>query len=192
MLTPIQQKLWEAYELAEGRASRAEKLIALEAFCDSLATLPEPEWFPWARSIAEQVVDGKLDFVIRRPMFERVVFPALLAGYRAALPGCARWLAGLWTVHHCSPVWQKQLPNEGTEIGLLREAINLDPADRRSKQALIKKIADRLTFSLHEIPAGVLYGIDGASPQQCLELNEELEFSVSWFRKRDARRITGI
>src|SRR5262249_24513856 len=50
-----------------------------------------------------------------------------------------------------------------------------DPADQRSRQRLLETIAERLRYSLHEIPAGVLYGIDGASPQQCQELEEELD-----------------
>jgi hypothetical protein len=32
-----------------------------------------------------------------------------------------------------------------------------------------------LRYSLHEVPAGVLYGVDGASPEQCQELEEELD-----------------
>ena len=92
MLTETQQKFWEAYQIEENRAPRAKKLLALGTFLDSLITSPPKEWYPWARSIAEQVVDNRLDFVIRRPLFERAVFPALLAGYRAQLPGNARWL----------------------------------------------------------------------------------------------------
>ena len=32
-----------------------------------------------------------------------------------------------------------------------------------------------MRYSIHEVPAGVLYGIDGASPEQCRELEEELD-----------------
>src|SRR5262249_61642644 len=66
-------------------------------------------------------------------------------------------------------------PEEATELGLLLAAIRHDPGDRRSRLRLIERIADRLRFSLHEIPAGVLYGMDGASPEQCQELEAELD-----------------
>jgi hypothetical protein len=36
-------------------------------------------------------------------------------------------------------------------------------------------MAERLRFALHELPAGVLYGMDGATPGQCLELEQEAE-----------------
>ncbi len=176
MLTEVQRKLWEAYEAAESRAPRAEKLLALDAFLNALVVSATKAWFPWARSIAEQVVDHGINFVIRRPLFERAVFPALLAGYQARLPGCARWLAGfaenLWRCPGCREQLQ---PEELTELGLLWAAIRHDPGDRRSRLRLIDKIADRLRYSLHELPSGVLYGMDGASPEQCQELGEELE-----------------
>src|SRR6478735_2578172 len=95
MLTDDQRKLWEAYQATEGRAPRAEKLRALNAFLDALVISPQADWFPWTRSVAEQVVDHGVNLVIRRPLFERAVFPALLDGYRTRLPGSARWLAGL-------------------------------------------------------------------------------------------------
>jgi hypothetical protein len=176
MLTEVQRKLWEEYERAESRAPRAEKLLALRAFLDALVVSPNTEWFPWARSIAEQVVDQGVKLVIRQPLFERAVFPALLAGYQARLPGHARWLAGLSKHLWRCPSCREQLqPDEATDVALLRMAISHDPTDRRSLLRLIEKIADRLRYSLHEIPAGVLYGIDGASPEQCHELEKELD-----------------
>lgn len=176
MLTDHQRKLWEAYEAAECRAPRAEKLRSLEAFLDILVASPPMEWYPWARSIAEQVVDHGVNLVIRRPLFERAVFPALLDGYQARLPGSARWLAGLSQQLLGCPACRERLqPEEATELGLLLAAIRHDPVDRRSRLRLIEKIADRLRFSLHEVPAGVLYGMDGASPEQCQELEAELE-----------------
>jgi len=175
MLTDNQRKLWEAYETAEDRAPRAEKLQVLNAFLDALVISPPADWFPWARSIAEQVVDHGLNFVIRRPLFERAVFPALLAGYQSRLPGSARWLAGLTQHLLHSPSCRESLPGGGTELGLLCAAVKHDPGDRRSRLRLIDRIADRLRYSIHEVPAGVLYGIDGASPEQCQELEAELE-----------------
>jgi hypothetical protein len=176
MLTDDQRKLWEAYEAAEDRAPRAAKLRALNAFLDALVTSPTVDWFPWVRSIAEQVVDHGLDFVIRRPLFERAVFPALLAGYQARLPGSARWLAGLFDHLRRSPQCHEQLqPDEATELGLLQAAIRHDPTDRRSRLRVIDQVAYRLRFAIHEVPRGVLFGMDGALPEQCEELQAELE-----------------
>jgi hypothetical protein len=104
------------------------------------------------------------------------VFPALLAGHRAGLPGCARWLAGLAQQLYRSPACRSQLPaDEQTEPGLLRAAVRVDPTDHASRRRLLDLIAGRLRYSLHELPSGVLYGMDGATPDQCLELEHELD-----------------
>lgn len=176
MLTEHQQELWEAYKQAENRAARTEKLVALDKFLDCLAASPNTDWVTWARSIAEQVVDKGDQIVIRTPQFERAIFPALFAGHRARAPGCARWLAGLSQHLRRSDVSREQLPrDERTELGLLRAAIRLDAADHLSRQRLIEVMGNRLRYSLHELPAGVLYGMDGATAEQCQELEVELE-----------------
>ena len=123
VLTETQRELWEIYQESEGHSPRTAKLLALDAFLDALMVSPQTEWFPWARSIAEQVVDKGANMVIRRPLFERAVFPALLAGYRARMPGCARWMAGLFKTGNLSrsaKCCEQLLPEETTELGLLR------------------------------------------------------------------------
>src|SRR2546423_5692080 len=131
MLSDVQRKLWEAYETAESRAPRAKKLLAVDAFLDALVVSSTTEWFPWARSIAEQVVDHGVNLVIRQPLFERAVFPALLAGYHARLSGSARWLAGLsQQLLGCPACREKLRPEETTELGLLLAAVRHDPSDR--------------------------------------------------------------
>lgn len=147
MLTELQQKLWEFYEQQEGIAPRAEKLLALETFLDSLAASPETDWFPWARSLAEKVVDKGQQFVIRAPLFERAVYPALLAGHRAGLRGCARWLAGLSQhLYRCARCCKQLPPEERTEAELLRAATRHDPADRVSRQRIIEKMANNYSI----------------------------------------------
>jgi hypothetical protein len=176
MLTEEQRELWDLYQRVEARGRRADRLRALANFLDCLARTSDREWFPWARSLAEAVVDKGESRPVRRPLFERAVFPALLAGYRAGLPGCARWLAGLFDLLCRSKGCLGQLPEvERSEVGLLRAAMRHDSADQRSRRQLLGKLAARLRYSLHELPAGVLYGVDGTSPEECLELEQELD-----------------
>jgi hypothetical protein len=172
MLTTEQTALWQQYLQAEGRAPREQKLAALAAFLDALTGSPAADWHPWARALAERVVDGGEDFVVRMPLFERAVFPALHAG----LPGCARWLTGFAQHLNRSPACRSQLPaDQQTELGLLLAAVRADPADHASRRRLIAAHAARLRYSLHELPSGVLYGMDGATPDECLELTRVLD-----------------
>ncbi len=63
----------------------------------------------------------------------------------------------------------------GYHDGLLRAAVRQNPNDHASRRRLVVCLAGHLRHSLHELPAGVLYGMDGATPDQCLELEGELE-----------------
>jgi hypothetical protein len=180
VLTAARSALWEAYLRAEARVPRAERLSALAAFVATLAASPAADWHPWARSLAERVVDRGDDFVIRTPLFEWAVFPALLAGYRDGRPGCARWLAGLARhLDRCPGSAARLPPAERAELGLLRAAVRADPGDRASRRRLVGYLADRLRYALHGPPAGVLYGMDGADPDQCPELERVLDEFVS-------------
>ena len=95
MLTDAQYALWDDFLRVEGRGPRDQKLLALNRFLDSLHGCAESDWHPWALALAKEAVDGRNEMVIRMPLFERAVFPALIAGFRTGSPGCARWLAGL-------------------------------------------------------------------------------------------------
>ncbi len=96
MLTSQQEQVWNDYQAMESRGTRDAKIQALESFVTLVTQSPINEWESWARAIAERVVDGNEDIPLRVPLFRAVVFPALLNGHHNQLPGCARWLAGLW------------------------------------------------------------------------------------------------
>jgi hypothetical protein len=175
-LPEVQQELWEAYLRVEGRGIRSDKLAALEHFIGALLNLPEHLWKDWARALAAEVVDGGAEVQIRMPLFERVLFPALLEGLDAGRPGCARWLAGLsQEVYRCRGCMERLGPERSTEVALLRKALAHDPLDVRSRRRLIEQMGWQLQHALHEVPSGVLYGMDGATPEQCDELLLELE-----------------
>jgi len=46
MLTPEQAALWEAYQKAEARGARSEKVAALEEFLAVLEGAPQDQWEP--------------------------------------------------------------------------------------------------------------------------------------------------
>jgi len=174
MLDATAEQMWNSYLAAESRGMRAEKLVALNLFLDELTKSPLQGWSDWACGIAERVVDRGDGFVIRIPLFERAIFPALREGFEKSSPGHARWLAGLLDLVYRSRTCREQLPERG-EFGLLRAALRHDPLDLRSQTRLVQAFADQLRYSLHALPSGVLYGTDGASIEDCKELEKELD-----------------
>ena len=186
MITAHETALWNRYLDAEARATREQKLATLESFVSQISSRPLAEWQQWAFELAEAVVDYKADLQVRVPLFRRVVFPALFDGYSRQKPNCARWLAGFSQLLYKCRDCQRQLPESAQfELGLLRDAIRHDPADSLAGDRLIYLLADRLRYTLHEVPTGVLYGIDGATPDQCLELEAELEEFITLTKQRE-------
>jgi hypothetical protein len=167
---------WAAYEAAELDRVRDVSLARLRDLIELLDSVPEAERFAWARDVSRQSVDEALSTPVRMPLFREVLFPALLSGLHAQRPGCARWLAGFSQLLYKSPDCQRQLRHEHrSEIGLLREALLVDAGDELARSRLIKSLQWQLEYSLHELPAGVLYGHNGATIEQCGELRAELD-----------------
>lgn len=175
MLTSGQRALWEAYLAAERRGSRAEKLAALEQFVAELRNSPRKQWAAWAQSLVARIVDGGEEIPVRLPLFEHVLFPALMEGRRCGEADCTRWLSHFHSLLLHRPDCLAQLPeDERSPAGMLRAVLRQDPSNRRARESLIQHIADRFNYALHEVPTGVLYGTDGATEAECGLLLEEL------------------
>ena len=170
------RRRWENYLATENSGTREAKLRTLNEFVEELLRSPEATWKRWALDLAARVVDERADVPVRRPLFERVLFPALAEALDARVPGSARWLAGLSQhLHRCRACMERLGHDRSSEWALLRAAAAQDPADGLSRRQLVRLIADHLRYTLHELPAGVLYGVDGATVDQCDELLAELE-----------------
>jgi hypothetical protein len=176
MLTPEAKAAWNAYREAEEDRIRTVSLAALERFILLLLQQPQDEWKAWARDFAGQVSDGGAEIPARTPLFGRVLLPALTDGVIRGMRGSARSLAHLLSAGHIVNAKDALLPEHlRSEAGLLREAVRLDPADSAARTRLVEKMASDLEYSLHELPAGVLYGSDPATAEECDELLKELE-----------------
>lgn len=149
---------------------------SLSQFIDSLSNTPQKQWSDWVLDVAREIVDEQSSFPIRFPLFERIIFPVLYKGYISNAPNCARWLAGFSQyIYKSKKCMEKLGENNFSEHTLLQKAIELDPGDHAAKIRLICVLASNLDYSIHEVPWGVLYGINGASVEECILLVKELD-----------------
>lgn len=169
MLDERLQNLWDAYLVAERDRVRQSMMLALDRFIDALLESPPDLWKAWAKQLAEAVSDRGAETLVRFPLFRRVLLPALAEGVRQQEPHCARWLASFEALLLHSPT-PSLPPHLRTAVGLLNEALRLNPADTRARKGLIQRHAWLLEYSLHELPDGVLYGPNAASLKECEEL----------------------
>lgn len=169
MKNPSLENLWGDYLRAEQSQIRHESMWALGLFIDRLLQEPEATWHAWAKDVAASTCDRGAEMPLRFPLFQRVLLPALTSGVLKGEPGCARWLASFESL--LVRLRDGSLPPElRTEIGLLREAIRVDPSDALALKRLVDRRARDLRFTLHELPSGVLYGMNGATAEQCDDL----------------------
>src|SRR5690242_10263827 len=94
-LTDSLQARWQVYLATESSGTRDAKIHALSDFVGELVSSPAATWKAWALDLVARIVDQGADIPIRRPLFERVLFPALADALDAQTAGSARWLAGL-------------------------------------------------------------------------------------------------
>jgi hypothetical protein len=125
----------------------------------------------WVEDFVARIADHGESPVVRMPLFERVIFPVLLDGYRRRLPNYARWIAAAHELlRRCQRCWEEL--GFVSVLELLRRALEDDPNDLQAKQRVASEQAAFLRYALHEIPSGVLYGIDGADREECSEIGE--------------------
>jgi hypothetical protein len=140
----------------------------LDDFVDALETEGRDAVDQWALDLAKRVVDFEEPIPVRFPLFRRVLAPVLVRGVRERKVGCARWLA-----HFVQDLGQAgrevtDLPEElRTAEGLLQEALRVESTDVKARRQLVERLARYLAYTLHELPAGVLYGHDGATVEEC-------------------------
>ncbi|MBN8628196.1 MAG: hypothetical protein J0M17_22180 [Planctomycetes bacterium] len=172
MLKSTTEADWQHFLDAEKKHDRRASLSALNRFIDALLGEDQATWHSWAYDLAAKIWDAKVDIPIRYPLVTRVLLPALNEGALNGVQGCLRWLA----VCGRGSQLDARLPEHlRTPVGLLKEAIRIDPNDRIARNRLLEIWAPTFEYSLHELPAGVLYGHNGATIAECGELLEFLD-----------------
>jgi hypothetical protein len=170
--------LWRRYRELENRGDRASILGALEAFVAKVEAAPPSVSKVWSDECLRAVSDGTDTLKLRAPLFRRVLFPELKSRYLAGDAAAARALAAFsQELFRYREGWEA-LGRPG-ELDLWREAHRRDPSSDVARLKLIDSTARFIQYTLHELPSGVLYGQDGATVEQCNDLEHELAF----FRK---------
>ena len=173
MLPPDLEAMWQRYLEEEKHGVRPEALRLLALFLDALSTQAPSLQRAWVMQLMAIIVDEDNDLPVRFPLFRRLLLPILVEGVNTHQPGHARWLAAFESMlYHSLPTG---LPPElESRAGLLQEAVRLDPSDQRSLEKLLLSKASYFDYTLHELPSGVLYHQNGATPEQCETLLEQL------------------
>jgi hypothetical protein len=160
-----------------GRGGEAE--VELADFLRSFNSFEEKQ--SWTRWFLETEPRGHR---IRHELYEQIVFPVLLEGYRRDDPWSLRMLAAtIQNLSGATRLWQQI--DFVTDFTLLQQYHALCPGDDSVTNDLLSRHIDWFQFCVHEWPAGILYEMDGATLEQCQEIAEAIEFA----RQLDKQQI---
>ena len=159
---------FDRFKQAIDSGKRTEAAAALKPFIESFSSLEEKTtWSKW------YLENEALGHKIRHEIYEHVVFPVLLDGYRRSDPWSLLWLARtIQNLYQSKQLWEKI--EMKTDYALLKELLVLSPQNEQVESELLSKQLEWFRYSAHEWPAGILYGQDGATANQCIEILEEV------------------
>lgn len=158
--------LYEAYKRQLETGRRKEAAQTLSYFIKSFSGLIEKK--QWTEAFLGGWQDSHK---IRHELYEHVIFPALLDSYRRSEPWGVRWLARtIQNLHQADVLWE-QVDRKSTHE-FLGQLLSIDPFDEDAKRELLASHIGWLRYSGHEWPAGILYGHNGATFQECAEIHE--------------------
>ncbi|MBP6529304.1 MAG: hypothetical protein KA260_04235 [Burkholderiales bacterium] len=157
-------ELFDLYEAARSRGDNRLSTKALKEFIDSFCSNEEREdwtrWYLTNRSVSQRM---------RHEIFEGVVFPVLLTGYKLGDPWCIGWLeACMQNLYSAKHLWAQIGYKSALELA--EELVAASPCDADAKQRVLSHLIAWFHHCEHEWPAGILYGMNGATPEQCKEI----------------------
>ena len=125
----------------------------------------------WVRQFLE---DGGHEHRIRHEVYESLVFPVLLDGYVRRDFWSIYWLAKTASSLYAASSLHAQLEYKA-ERQLFREAFEIQPTGE-VRRCLLEAYVAEFSYSQHEWPAGILYGTDGATLEECKEILRDIDF----------------
>jgi hypothetical protein len=110
---------------------------------------------------------------VRHELFKHLISPVLVTGYEKKDFQSMLWLGKLMrNVEQDHKLFERI--GFKSERELFKESHTLDPENREAIELLLDAQVRWLQYCQHEWPAGILYGNNGATIQQCREIRDEL------------------
>ena len=162
---------YEQFKELEARGLRKQAKAALHDFVHSCEN--DEERRAWTE---KYLTDEMPKHRVRHELFEHIIFPVLLAEYHQQNTWATLWLAKL-----IQNLYNARFLHEAvgykTENQLLRECFTWDSTNQEVRKLLLRSQIRWSEFCDHEYPSGILYGMNGATLEDCQVLHKEVEFT---------------
>ena len=112
---------------------------------------------------------------IRNEVFENILFPVLLKGYKNRKVNLMIWLVKLnQNYYQNHRLWEKI--NYKSALEIINECYEIDPNNNEVIDLYLELEIEGIGFSRHEWPEGILFGNNFATKDECKILLESLVF----------------
>ena len=140
-------------------------------FLKSFASIEEKRTFTYW--FFKNDFDGKK---IRRDLYENVLFPALVEGYKSSDPWSIKALAETEeNLYEAKQLWGQI--GYKTKLLLLRQYLNLRPKDFTARRRLLTEQISSFRYCEQEWPARIIYGQQEATETECKKIAEEIKLA---------------
>jgi hypothetical protein len=85
------------------------------------------------------------------------------------------WIAKTINNLFSSRILWEEIGNK-TDLEIIEECYRIDPFNEEIKETFLELKIRFISNSQHEWPSGILFGMNGASLEECLEIKNELPF----------------
>jgi len=185
-LGPSEAILWQQYLSAEAQGKRVRALLDLRGFVQALQDGLEKQRHDFAEAFCRQMVNFGEALPLRQPLFAGVIGPYLVLARQQGKEDAGRWLAYFHPHFLNLPPSERliELDDSLSSISLLAVAFRQDPNNIQTQDLLIQNLTQQFEYAVHEVPTGVLYGIDGAKVVECQEWLDDLALFREVVQKR--------
>ena len=120
---------------------------------------------------------------LRNELFEEIIFPVLINGYNNKNVKLMIWLVILSQNYYQNErIWERM--NYKTDYQIIKECYEIEPGNNEVIELYLKLEIEKINFSVHEWPYGILYGMNFATKEECKLLLEKTEFVKGLDRKK--------
>ncbi|MBQ4837100.1 hypothetical protein [Pseudoalteromonas luteoviolacea] len=107
-----------------------------------------------------------------------LVYPTLKRGFEVGDYDSTLWLGKLiQNIYQTKGLFEEL--GSLVEMDFYKRCHEIDPENNQGNGLLLGSLLNWFSYCEHEWPAGILYGNDGASIEQCEEIRNEVKFALS-------------
>ncbi|GMM67942.1 hypothetical protein MTsDn1_12370 [Alteromonas sp. MTD1] len=168
----------EYYEIFEKELKaglKKQAAVSVKKFVDSFRN--HDEVTNWVWSYLPNLEKNRHN-CIRHEIFIHLVYPTLKEGFEVDDYNSTLWLGKLiQNVYQTKGVFEEL--GSLVDMDFYRKCYEIDSLNPEGRALLLGSILNWLSHCEHEWPAGILYGMDSATAEQCKEIRKEAKFALS-------------